>query len=101
MQPQLRQEFNKNFTAEKYQAYMAEIENLHPGSLDFRNAETPVFISKSFTKKMLDACESIIDVILQPDFKTFTERAIPPQLKVPNENEQSRLENSRVEITKM
>ena len=62
----LRQKFNANFTKEKYEAYMEKLENLHPGSLDFRNAETPVFVPKDFTKKMLDACEDIIDVITHP-----------------------------------
>jgi hypothetical protein len=82
----LRHEFNKNFTKEKYEAYMAKIEGLHPGSLDFRNAETPIFIPKAFTQKMLDACEDIIDVIVDPKFKAITERGIPENVKVPNEN---------------
>ena len=82
----LRQAFNANFTKEKYRAYMEKLENLHPGSLDFRNAETPVFVPEYFTKKMLDACEDIIDVILDPKFKQLTDRGIPAALKVPNEN---------------
>ncbi len=82
----LRQAFNANFTKEKYRAYMEKLENLHPGSLDFRNAETPVFVPEYFTKKMLDACEDIIDVILDPKFKQLTDRGIPATLKVPNEN---------------
>ena len=82
----LRQQFNASFTREKYEAYMAEIENLHPGSLQFRNAETPVFIPREFTKKMLDACEDIIDVIVAPGFISLTDRGIPEDLKVPGEN---------------
>ena len=85
MQKELRETFNKNFTEEKYQVYMQEIENLHPGSLDFRNAETPIFVPKDFTKKMLDACEDIIDIIVQPDFKKLTDRAIPADIIVANE----------------
>ncbi len=82
----LRQQFNTNFTKEKYNAYMAKLENLHPGSLDFRNAETAVFVPKDFTKKMLDACEDIIDVITDPKFMELTERGIPANVKVPNED---------------
>jgi len=89
MQKELRQQFNNRFTEEKYEAYLKEIENLHPGSLDFRNAETPVFVPKDFTKKMLDACEDIIDVITAPDFNTLTARAIPTDINVPNENNYS------------
>lgn len=85
MQKELRKQFNLNFSEAKYKEYITQIENLKPGALDFRNAETPIFIPKDFTKKMLDACEDIIDVIVQPNFKTLTERAIPAGIKIANE----------------
>jgi hypothetical protein len=86
MQKDLRQQFNQNFTKEKYKVYMEEVEALQPGALDFRNAETPVFVPKDFTKKMLDACEDIIDVIVADNFKELTERSIPAELNVPGED---------------
>ena len=86
MERSLREQFNKNFTEEKYKAYMDEIEGLHPGALDFRNAETPIFINKEFKNKMLGACEDIIDVITAPNFKQLTDRSIPDDLKVPGED---------------
>ncbi len=89
MIPELRQRFNKAFTNEKYEAYISKLENLHPGSLDFRNAETPVFVPKDFTKKMLEACEDIIDLIVHPNFIEMTNRAIPRGLNVPGENSHS------------
>jgi len=82
----LRQKFNNSFTKEKYDAYMAKIEAIHPGALEFRNAETPVFVPKDFTQKMLGACEDIIDVIVDPKFKSITDRGIPDNVRVPNEN---------------
>ncbi len=85
MQKKLRDAFNKDYTEEKYQAYVDELEGLHPGTLDFRNAETPIFIPKEFTKKMLDACEDIIDIIIAPNFKELTERSVPADVHVPNE----------------
>lgn len=87
MQKELRHQFNSNFSKEKYTRYEQELENLHPGSLEFRNAETPVFIPKDFTQKMLAACEDIIDVIVDPNFKTLTEKAIPKDITVANEND--------------
>lgn len=86
MDKSLRKKFNQEFTEERYQAYMLEIENLHPGSLDFRNAETPIFVDKEFKQKMLAACEDIIDVIVAPNFKQLTERSIPDNLRVPGED---------------
>lgn len=85
MQKSLREKFNKNFTKEKYNEYMKEIEGISPGSLDFRNAETPLFIDKAFTQKMLTACEDIIDVITAPNFKQITERSIPDDVRVPGD----------------
>lgn len=86
MEKLLRETFNKNFTEEKYHAYVQKVEALHPGALDFRNAETPIFIPKDFTKKMLDACEDIIDVLTAPNFKQLTQRSIPKDLIVPGED---------------
>ncbi|MGK2860891.1 MAG: hypothetical protein ACSLE0_03100, partial [Chitinophagaceae bacterium] len=87
MVPALRQQFNANFTDEKYQAFLKELNSAHPGAIDFRVAETPIFIPKEFTKKMLDACESIVDIIIDPQFKKRTQNAIPPNLIVKGENE--------------
>lgn len=83
---EMRTRFNNAFTKEKYNAYLAKVEALHPGALDFRNAETPVFIPKDFTQQMLGACEDIIDVIVDPKFIQLTNRGIPNNVKVPGEN---------------
>jgi hypothetical protein len=83
---ELREKFNAAFSKEKYDAYMAKLEALHPGALDFRNAETPVFVPAAFKNKMLAACEDIIDVIIDPKFIALTDRGIPSNVKVPNEN---------------
>ncbi len=91
MDKKLRDSFNSQFTEAKYEAYMKEIEALEPGALDFRNAETPVFVPKAFKQKMLDACEDIIDVIVAPNFKSLTERSIPENVRVPNEDEHTQM----------
>jgi hypothetical protein len=85
----LRQQFNRQFTKQKYQAYVNEIEALHPGALDFRVAETPVFLPKSFTQKMLDASDSILDVITDDTFLKLTERGIPENVYTPGQNSHS------------
>jgi hypothetical protein len=86
MVPELREQFNKNFTLEKFEAFLKDLDNKHPGAIVFRIAETPIFIPKDFTEKMLWACESIIDLITDPGFKKLTDRSIPPGESVPNEN---------------
>jgi len=87
MIPALRKAYNEAFTKEKYEAFLTELHAAHPGQLDFRVAETPIFVPKDFTAKILDACESIVDIIADPSFKERTKNAIPENLQVPGENE--------------
>ncbi|MBX2921146.1 MAG: hypothetical protein KF746_03055 [Chitinophagaceae bacterium] len=91
MVPHLRKTFNREFTQNKYQSLLQELHASYPGAIEFRIAETPVFVDGVFTKKMLDACESIIDIIADPSFKQMTERAIPPGEYVPAENNHSHM----------
>jgi hypothetical protein len=91
MIPALRKTFNESFTNEKYESFLKDLHSRHPNAIEFRVAETPVFVSSDFTKKMLDACESIVDFITAPDFKTLTERSIPSNERAVNENEHSHM----------
>lgn len=87
MVPTLRKQFNETFSAEKYASFLQELDSKHPGAIEFRVAETPLFIDASFTKKILDACEAIVDVIVAPEFSSITEKAIPINVFVPGENQ--------------
>ncbi|MFX4501421.1 hypothetical protein ABTA59_19625, partial [Acinetobacter baumannii] len=44
----IRTWFNENFSSEKYQLYLQELNSKHPGAIDFRVAETPVFVNTVF-----------------------------------------------------
>jgi len=81
-----RQAFNQSFSPDTYRAMLKAIETDLPGQLDFRVAETPIFVPKVLTDKLLQACSDITDVIVQPDFKALTENAIPADQRVPNED---------------
>ncbi len=91
MVPALRKKFNDNFSREKYEDFLADLHSKYPGAIEFRIAETPEFIDKAFTQKLLDACESIVDVITDPGFKALTHRSIPKGENVPNENDISHM----------
>jgi hypothetical protein len=85
MVPGIRQSFNAQFSEAQYQAYLNDLNSKHPGAIEFRVAETPVFLDKVFRDKVLAACESIVDVITQFNFNTLTAHAIPANVRVPNE----------------
>src|SRR5581483_4085791 len=86
MDSSARKTFNDNFTPEKYQQFLTGLNKGLKKPIEFRVAETPVFLTDDFRDKLLAAGEDIIDIILQPDFKQLTERAIPEKWKVANEN---------------
>jgi hypothetical protein len=82
-----RDRYNRYFTADRYQAMLSQIETEWPGQLDFRVAETPVFVGRDLTRKMLRACDDIVQTITTPHFRQRTEAAIPAGQHVPNEDE--------------
>jgi hypothetical protein len=87
MIPYIRKDFNAAFTDEKYQAYLKDMHAAYPGAIEFRIAETPVFVPKYFTRKMTEACDTIIDFITDSRFMDLTTRAIPAEYYVPFEND--------------
>ena len=86
MIPAIRKAYNEAFTEEKYKGFLEELHGVYPGELDFRVAETPIFVPKGFKDKMLGACEAIVDIIAAPSFQDLTKNAIPAGVRVPNEN---------------
>lgn len=86
MEPSLRRAFNKNFSTELYEKFLQALHRNYPGAIEFRIAETPVFVPKTFGKKIIDACEAITDLITDPAFKRLTAAGIPKNETVPNEN---------------
>src|SRR5690606_2565350 len=71
---------------EKYDTFLTKLDSLYPGSIDFRLAETPVFIPKNFGNQMLSVCESIIDLIKNPLFTQLTDMSIPTSDRVPDQS---------------
>ena len=86
MESTIRQTYNRSFSQEKYQYFLDEINKSLPKPVQFRVAETPIFVSKLLKNRLIETCESIIDVIVQDDFKDKTSKAIPANQNVPNEN---------------
>jgi len=87
MIPAQRQKYNQQFTNEKYQNFLAQLQSGYP-EIPFRVAETPIFIPKALKEKLIAAGEEIISLIKQPNFKVLTQKSIPTNWNVPNENKQ-------------
>jgi len=85
----VRAHFNKQFKQAQYEALVETIHADYPNQLEFRLTETPIFVPKELGKKIVEAGEKIIDVLVAPDFKEKTKNAVPVDCLVPNENAHS------------
>ena len=72
MQSSIRQQYNQAFSQEKYEQLLFDLNKSAQKAIEFRVAETPVFVPKSLKDKLINTCESIVDVIVADDFKTKT-----------------------------
>ena len=86
MVPEVRKKFNAEFTEEKYEAFLADINSVYNYVIPFRVAETPVFVPKALKHKLIEAGEQMIDFICRDDFKQLTSKAVPAHLNVPGED---------------
>lgn len=82
----LRQAFNRSFTEEKHRQFLEDLNSRYPGAIEFRVAETPIFIDKAFQAKMMDACEHIVDLITDEQYLALTDAAIPAADRVARES---------------
>lgn len=80
---QQRHLFNSQFSVEKYRHFLDDLNATYQYTITFRVAETPVFIGREFGLKLRHAADEIIDTLVQPDYSTRMEAAIPPGLRVP------------------
>jgi len=86
MQKNNRQKYNAEFSEEKYQAFLEDLASTYNEKIDFRVAETPLFVSKQLKERLIEACEDIIKVIAADNFKELTDKAIPAHQFVPHED---------------
>lgn len=87
MIPKYRKQFNQEFSGEKYKQLkdiLKQKSGLEPG---FRTSESPIFLTKEFESKLLDASESIISQIKALPSETL-QKAIPENCRVPNDTNQ-------------
>ena len=87
MDQALRQEFNKQFSNEKYQDFVSEVNKGFGKASTFRLAETPVFVPKDIENQLKHACRMLSDYLLTDDFKVHSSQSISKiGFDVPNEN---------------
>src|ERR1022692_3063443 len=86
MIPSLRQQFNENFTADKYRAFLRRVDEVCGTHVQFRLSETPCFFPKMLLERMADDGQALIRQLMDnPAYRAKSDEAVPPEFKVPNE----------------
>jgi hypothetical protein len=86
MIPALRQQFNANFTPEKYQRLLKLMEERCGVPVKFRVCETPIFLPKPLLDQMCDYGKDLIHQLNSIEYRKASSDAIPEQFKVPRES---------------
>lgn len=79
----IRQEINQQISSDKYNQIKSYFDGFSPYSTGFRISETPIFLARSFGKKISQAGEEIISQICNGQL--LNDDAIPHHLRVPND----------------
>lgn len=86
MIPSIRDHYNAHWTQAKYEDFLQDVYRLYDHVPGFRIAETPVFIPAGLKDKIFNACNYIIDEIMNPGFHSRSEASLSKELAVPNED---------------
>jgi len=87
MVPALREEFNRNYTPEKYQQFLRSVDEVCGTHIGFRVSETPCFIPCSLLQQMAEyGSELITQLVDNPEYRHASDASVPPLYKVANES---------------
>jgi hypothetical protein len=86
--PDLRRRFNASFTPERYQAFVAALEQSCGAEIHFRVSETPCF----FPRELMDrfsatGAELIHQLMNNPEYRRASDATIPPEFNAPGEGD--------------
>ncbi len=85
MVPELRKEFNAKYSEENYHKQIADIEHRCGCKIDFRIAETPLFLSHKMTAHAGKLAEEILMNSVTPELQKIGKQAIPTEFNVADE----------------
>lgn len=86
MIPQLREQFNANFTPEKYRAFLDGLDRACGTHVKFRNCETPCFLPKPLVDRMVAYGRELIHQLVDdPGYRRRSDGALPAEFRVPGE----------------
>ena len=87
MIPALREEFNRNYTPQKYQAFLDSLAQVCGTPITFRVSETPCFVPKALLDQMaVYGSELVMQLLNSPRYMRVSEKTVPAEYNVANES---------------
>ncbi|HXZ18742.1 MAG TPA: hypothetical protein VEG63_02270 [Candidatus Acidoferrales bacterium] len=87
MIPALRERFNREYTPEKYRAFLAALDTACGTHVKFRVCETPCFFPRALVERLAAAGREMVhQLVTDPVYREASRAAIPPQFNVPGES---------------
>ena len=88
MIPALRQAFNRNFTAEKYRAFLDHVDRVCGTHISFRICETPCFFPREMLQHLVTVGRELIHALVDsPAYRAASRDCIPPDFAARGETE--------------
>ncbi|WP_366183441.1 hypothetical protein [Flavobacterium ovatum] len=81
-----REQFNAEFSEEKYRNLKIDVTSDFDYSPTFRVGETPFFISKELKSQLIEGSNEVIALIKSNNFKQLTNKSLELNNRVPNED---------------
>jgi hypothetical protein len=86
--PDLRKQFNRRWTPERYTEFLRRLDETAGTHVGFRCSETPIFLPRPMLDRMIHYGQELYgQLTANADYREASEAAIPPQFRVPNEAE--------------
>src|SRR5271157_5206007 len=89
MVPALREEFNRNYTPEKFRQFLDRLDKACGTHVGFRVSETPCFVPKALLDQMAQYGRELVSQLVDdPQYRRASDASVPAQYNVPNESPQ-------------
>jgi hypothetical protein len=87
MVPALREEFNRNYTAEKYRQFLTTLEQACGTHIGFRVCETPCFVPRRLLDQMAQyGRELVFQLVGSSEYRKQSDASLPAKYTVPNQS---------------
>jgi hypothetical protein len=85
MVPDIRRAYNADFTQQRYEDMVRDLERDAGCPSIFRICETPLFLSERLTRELIAASDEILGFVTSEEYLKQSDRAVPPHLRVPGD----------------